>query len=335
MSLDLILWVAVVALALSAGWLTLPRGDALDWERLFKLAMVTGVRGPIEAEDGGVEEWLRQGRARVWYHPASRGLLDKLRSPERASIPVPALDGERALVERLGGLSSVTERVKAVFASGADEALYEDPAAQGEEWDLARILGPGAGWDDVAAWTEGVTEVLVRRAEHQTWAVIGDVALAAALRAVLGERVVDVEDLDTLQDHVPRMSDRLVLVARGGRGLFEYLHDSERLRDQVSAVIGVDLENDPKWLQAHFDNIRFDTELNRATPYFHLAFLDEDADLDAYERSLLPIPAVPDTLRVVLEPIDLGVLPGPADGCPSDLLARSLLIVVSARLALS
>ena len=333
MSLDLALWIAVVVLALVAGWLTLPRAVALDWERLFKLALVTGLRGPIEADQGGVEAWLAAGRARVWYHPASRGLVAKLREPSLADVPVPALPGERALVERLAALEAPAERLRAVFEPGPDEVLYEDPEAMGEGWDLAAILGPGAGWEQVATWDESVGEVLRRRAEHHTWAVHGDPALAAALAEVLGDRVREVGSTEELLPLVPRMADRLVLVGRGWQELLPELAGSEELRNQVSAVVLLDLEADPAWLGEHFDNVRFDTDLNRATPYFHLAFVDE-LDVDRLEASLLPVPAVPDTLRVVLEPIDLGVLPGPAADYPPDLLARSLLIVVSARLAL-
>jgi len=330
---DLVLWILVVLIALIAGWLTLPRSAALDWERLFKLALVTGLRGPIEAREGTPEEWIRAGRERVWYHPASRGLLQKLRSPESYDIPVPALAGERALLEKLAAVEGGA-RLKTLFEGGDDELLYDDPTTLGPEWDLAKILGPGAGWDDLAAWKPTVPEVLVRRAEHHTWAVLGDAALFEALAEVLGDRVKAIESLDELAPLVPKMSDRLVLVARGDTGLFPHLHKHVPLRDQVAAVVGIDLDNDPAWLAEHFDNEAFDTELNRITPYFHVAFLEGEPDLEAFERSLLQIPAVPDTLRVVVEPIDLGVLPGPAADCPPDLLARSLLIVVSARLAL-
>ncbi|HJN76111.1 MAG TPA: hypothetical protein QGF58_19420 [Myxococcota bacterium] len=335
MTLEVVLWIAVVVLALWAGWLTLPRSMALDWERLFKLALVTGIRGPIEARDGGVDEWLRAGRERVWYHPAARSLVAKLRDPAAFVVPVPTLSGERALMEKLSSLEDPSARLVEVFEQGGDEPLYEDPAGFGPDWDLARILGPGAGWEEVATWSDSVVEVLRRRAEHHKWAIVGHPILARSLAQVLGERVVEVDDLEELSGLVPRMSDRVVIVTLGATGLFEHLHEAPALRDQVAAVVGIDLENDPAWLAEHFDNEAFDTEVNRATPYFHLAFVERDPDLDRLEASLLPVPQVPDTMRVVLEPIDLGVLPGPVADCPPDLLARALLIVVSARLALA
>ncbi|MCP4497310.1 MAG: hypothetical protein GY825_11085, partial [Phycisphaeraceae bacterium] len=106
----------------------------------------------------------------------------------------------------------------------------------------------------------------------------------------------------------------------------------EGLRNRITAVVGLSLALDDAWMAEHFNHVEFDTEVHRAAPWFHLAFLERESES---ALGTLPVPEVPPTGRAVLDPIDLGALPGPASVYPGDLLARSLLIVVAARLALS
>lgn len=334
--MDIALWVLAAALALYAGWLTLPRPVELDWERFFKLAMVTVIRGPLEEKEASAEEWMEAGRNQVWFHPAARQLEAKVADPAGYEPPFPARAGERALLEVLAQLPAA-ERLQATFALGADEGLYDDPANLGEDWQLAPILGPDVDWDAVAGWSEKVTDGLVRRHEVARWVLMGADPLIEPLRQALGDEAVLVvaEDaVEVLDDALSQLSDRAVFVAHGERvdHLVRLLHARPDLRDKALAIVALQARFDPSWMEEHFDHVSMDTELSRATPYFHLWFGEDLAGLPA---SRWPSPEVPATGRISVAPIDLGLLPGGLDAADPVVLGRALLLTVTARVALS
>lgn len=334
--MDLALWVVAAILALYAGWLTLPRPVDLDWERFFKLAMVTVVRGPLEDEGASAETWMEAGRRLVWYHPAGRQLDRKIADPEGYEPPFPALPGERALLERLAA-EAPEDRLKSTFSSGADDVLYDDPGALGQAWQLTNILGPEADWDGVASWSEAVLAGIKRRHTHTRWVLLGVEGLAAPLRAALGDDAVILpagEIAEELEKVLTELADRAVFVAAGTQadGLARMLHARPGLRDKALAVVALAGEFDVAWMAENFDHETMDTELSRATPYFHAFFGD---DLDAVAGSQWPTPDVPATGRVSVEPVDLGLLPGSLDGADAKVLARALLLTVTARVALA
>ena len=129
--LDLALWALVAVLLAAAIHMSLPRPPALDWELHFKITLLGLLRGEIEAAGDVAQDWLEVGRSRVWYHPAGRDLDRKLVDPESYEIPVPAREGERALVEALSRLEPEA-RLEQTFGGGSDEILYEDPDFLGE-----------------------------------------------------------------------------------------------------------------------------------------------------------------------------------------------------------
>ena len=335
--MNAVLWAAVVVLVLYAGWLTLPRPVDLDWERFFKLSMVTLLRGPVEEEAGSSEAWMEQGRERVWFHPASRDLELKLRDPAGYTPPFPSLPGERALLERLAALPP-EERLAAVFSSGQDELLYDDPVSFGEDWDLAPILGPEVSWELVAHWNPPVAEGLRRRHDRTRWVLFGEAAaLAPALEEALGEGSVAVAPQEGaeafLDELLPDLADRVVMVAFGEacQSLARLLQGQAGLRDKTLAVIALQACFDAAWMEASFDHESMDTEVSRATPYFSLWFAG--AGLEGLAASRWPSPEVPATGRVSVDPIDLGLLPG--EPALDETLGRALLLCVTARVALS
>ncbi len=338
MSLDLVLWVLVVGLALYAAWLTLPRSVDLDWERFFKLSLVTLIRGPLEEQEASAEQWMEAGRAQVWYHPASRDLELKLRDPAGYEPPFPTREGERALLERLQQ-TEPDERLAAVFAGGADELLYDDPEGLGEVWQLAGILGPEVGWESVATWSPELLAGLVRRHEHTRWALLGAERLAEPLREVLGEGSVllapEQEAAEFFEQELSQLSDRVVFVAAGKHAdrLVRMLHEHPGLRDKARAVVALQAAFDGEWMAACFGHESMDTEIAWATPYLHLFFAGEG--IGGLESSRWPTPPVPATGRVSVESVDLGLLPGSLEGYDARLLARALLVAVTARVALS
>ncbi len=343
MTLDALLWAVVAVLALIAGWLSLPRPPVLDWERFFKTALVTLIRGPLEAADATAAEWLAASRARVWYHPATRHLVAKLTAPEAFEVPVPALPGERALVEDLARLEGLDQRLARTFTDEprADEVLFDDPAELGEAYDPVPVLGPEADW-----------EGLRRRLAHTRWVVVEAPRLAEVLAAVLGpDRVVQAEAVDAeglgeaAPAWLPETADRVVWLAAGAGAerVARALHASPGLRDRTRAVVAVAgrLGGEARaWLDAHFDHAAFDTELSRTTPWFHLGFVDAGhGELGepglALRDTAWPRPADPDNGRFALETVDLGVLPGRWADTEPELLGRALLLTLVQRLALS
>ena len=334
--MDIALWVLAAALALYAGWLTLPRPVELDWERFFKLAMVTVIRGPLEEEEASAEQWMEAGRQQVWFHPAARQLDAKVADPGGYEPPFPALPGERALLEVLAGLP-VAERLHATFALGADDVLYDDPANLGEGWQLPPILGPDADWDAVASWSEKVIDGLKRRHEVARWVLMGADPLVEPLRLALGDEavlVVGEDAAEVLDQQLAQLSDRAVFVAHGDRvdHLVRLLHARPDLRDKALAIVALQANFDAAWMAENFDHVSMDTELSRATPYFHVWF---GGDLTSLSTSRWPDPEVPATGRVSVAPIDLGLLPGDLDTADPVVLGRALLLTVTARVALS
>lgn len=348
--LDAVLWLLAIGLALAAAWWTLPRPVALDWERLFKLTLITLIRGEVERAGGDAEAWLTAGRARVWYHPGGRGLVAKLLNPQAVQPPVPARPGELGLLEALRAAPDPHARLALITQGGGDEPLYEDPASLGPGWDLAAMLGQGASWEAVAAWGPAVGAALARRNDRVCWVQIGGgLELVAALRAA-GVRAEGCADPDaaeltkSLHEWTPEPADRLVLllVDRGASAGVEALLADPSLRDRVRAVVavGADLGGATGALLAErFTHEALDTELARRVPYLHLAFADPGVDPLGepglpLAHTAWPTPPPSRVGRESVEVLDLGLLPGPRAALGAERLARALLIVVSARLAL-
>ncbi len=352
---DALLWVAAAALAGAAVWLTLPRPVALDWELYFKLAMASALRGEVEAAGGSVEDWVSRCRARLWYHPGGRELGLKLRDPAGYSPPVPALPGERALLEALAR-SAPERRAGWLLSEGfSDERLYGDPSELGEAYDLERVLGPGAGWEALAGGTAAFIEALRRRNAHNIWVVVGGGGLAAGLAEALAELLGaahsahisggDPEVLARALDGLLEAgADRLVLIVLGGAAgaLLRCLHAEPRLRDRTRMVLGVGAALGPErsWLAEHFDHEQMDTEISRALPYAHLGFVLPGAAV--FGEPGLPLvdtafhaPPVPPSGRAAIEILALGPLIGPSADFPPSLLARSLAVTATARLVLN
>lgn len=277
-----------LALALYAGWRSLPRPVERDGERLLKVSLATVLRGPVEAEGGTIAQWSAAVLPAVLYHPAGREPEAKLLRPDPAALPTPALPGERGLVEELARIESPVARLQAMYvgAEAAAEALLTDPALHGEAWDLSRHLAPDLSWDDVAAWSEGLLAVLGRRLGHLVAveaiaAGSGDgadgagsgIPLAEALPGEGGGIVPvpasvseqawtgEAEDWEPgeaeealsalLLGHCERPEQRLVLVARGNAAgpLLRAICGVLALKDRVAAVLLVD----PQWSPAERD----------------------------------------------------------------------------------
>lgn len=342
MSAQTLVEVAAAGLALWAAWKSLPRAPKRDWERLFKVALATVLRGEVEAEGGDVAAW--QERLQVLpYHPAGRQPELRLERPDPATLPSPALEGERALVERLRGLPDAPSRWHHMFTEdhrGLD-ALMSDPALLGPDYDPVSRFGPEATWDAIAAWSEAWLAGLRRRLDHVVLVDFGS-PLAEALReAGPGLSIVQLDPpgddpepcLVALAALLEDPARRLVLICPAPHvlALLQLLHANPGLRDRLLALLCPGGLLAPpaaqSWLQAHFNHTEMEPELQRAIPYLSWVEVDPARPLDANWRGQrFPNPPVPDSGRRSIDPIDLGPLVQGA--LPAPVLARATCVLI-------
>jgi len=333
MSLEIIIELAVLAMAIAAAWLSLKPAPPLDWERLWKVALATVIRGEVEVADGGPDQWWERLSV-VPYHPAGRDAYAKLLSPQLDDIAVPALEGERQLVNRLMKVDTVSERADIMYreAEAASLALMADPAELGPAYDPESVLAPGVTWESIAAWDSTTQAAVARRLSDVVVAVVGR-DTEALLQAVPQVEVVAIEGVNeaAFASALTESQKRLVVIAEGTsvRDFISLLKDAPGLRDRLLAVIilGTDLESDvpDSWIQTHFQHKDFDTELNRRTLY--MAVTDPGEDWRDASGQRFPEPPVPPSGWAPIEAVDLGPLPI-AKQDPR-LLARALWILLT------
>lgn len=350
MSWDLGVGLLSLVVALLAGWLSLPRPPALDWQRLFKVGLSVLTAAEVEAETGAadpsaVEEWRRRVLAAVLWHPEVVDAGAAL----RGFGPVGTGGGEeRGWSRRLADLPDARARLRALLDDEAGQReLFGDPAELGAEHDPATWLGANASWEHVAAWDEGLRAALRRRFQGVRIVLDGlSPALSAALEEALEPSAflrlpepVEADEeaaaealFEPVEAVLAQPSDRLVLVAQGtaaNRTLAAMIRGAG-LRDRCLVVLLLAPTLRPEIL-ARFDNEHLDTELKRSVPYLVLADLDFLApSVDALEAQRLPAPAPLPSGRAAVERIDLGVVH--LAGLPPRVLARGLLLLLATRL---
>ena len=336
--IDLALWGSAGVLTAATLWWARPQPLALDWERFFKLTLLTQIRGSIERDGGKPQDWAREGRERVWFSPAAREPFGKLLRPSPRYLQVPALPGELGLTQALQALPTPSERLARIFGEEQDAELYEEPESAGDAWRLPQYLGQGADWDSLASWAETIPDAIQRKGQ-QVWIQLGalDLPLSAILPRSARVSPSTPEDTAKAIDALgPEGADRFVLLAQGrdAEVLLETLHSFDGLRDRVLAVILInpELEERQDWLKESFNHQGFDTELARPTGWFQLRFLPPQAtDEEIQHRAhALPKPAPLQTGRISIELVDLGLLPGSLQQVDREWLSRSLVLTVLA-----
>ena len=324
--------ILVLALAVVAAWLSVRPAPDLDWERLWKTTLATVIRGDVEARGGDFSEWWKRLSV-VPYHPAGRDARTKLMAPSLEGIPVPAIEGERALVERLIEYESVADRWAEMYRndSVAEEALTSDPDQLGAAYDPSAAIGPDVQWEDVARWTAAAQSSIARRVSDVVVAVVG-FDTEPLIAAVPHARVVPVSVSDdlvqSLLSHCSESHDRLVILVAGESvsPTIEALHADPALRDRVLAVLSVaaDWSGKEDWLDENFQHQSFDTELNRRTLY--LAVSEGSPDKVGVATQTFPDPPVPASGWAPIEAVDLGLLPVKEQN--PELLARALWVLL-------
>jgi hypothetical protein len=305
-----------------------------------------------------VEAWEREVVRLVPYHPAGRLPERKVSNPVAAQIPGAALPGELALVEALAKRPDAAARWAFLYdedEAGLDARL-DDPSALGEGYDWARLLGPGASWDALAAWGGGDRAFLaaVRRAVPAVWVLVDGrrpSGVLDALAAELGDlarRVAWDGDLRAaLRGAAAERDARVVVVGEeaGVASVLRVLADDADLRDHVIAVasiggvIGGRTDEDgpfaeaacKDWLAARFKQTELDTDVVRLTPYLAVQWLDRAAWPPGVpglplQNARFPEPSGENATATTIESVDLGPLPPEA---PADLVARALIAVVA------
>ncbi|MGB0637769.1 MAG: hypothetical protein ACPGTU_00450 [Myxococcota bacterium] len=336
---EMVEWFCLL-LAIVAAWMSVRPAPPLDWERLWKVSLATVIRGQVEAAQGDQGAWWEQLKLQVPYNPVGRLGDAKLHSPNLTDIPVPALEGEQSLVERLARLETPADRWVEMFHNdeAAVEALLSNPAELGPAYDPGSVMAPGIDWESVALWTDTVQAAIARRLTDVIVVTFGFDG-AAMREAVPHVRVVGFEevDIDAILESAPQSHERLVLIAASDLGfpMVQALHASPELRDRVLAVMsmGVDWVADGRqeWMDENFSHLAMDTELNRHTPYMSVVNVDPSRPELGWANQVFPVPEVPPSGWTPVESIDLGPLP--LSEQEPGLLARALWVLLCFRLA--
>lgn len=341
--------IVALGLAMWAAVKSIPRPPALDWERLFKVALATVVRGEIERGGGDLAAWEGAVLGRVLYHPAAGDQPEaKLTDPATAPVPVPARPGERALVEALTRLPDPAARFRWMYTEdhAAAAGLFLHPEELGAAYDPAHALAPGLDWEAVAAWTPPVQQALARRLSHLVLVDLGGVfgghlaASAPGLRGVSQDEGPQGEALAlALLAHLSQSSDRLALFTRGPHTLrlIQAMRVSPALVDRTAAVISVAAElgatpEERDWLAQNFTHDGLEPELHRAIPYVSLLSAAPDGEGPLpWARQRFPVPPPVESGRDAIQTIDLGPLV--LDQLQPEHVARALGLLLARRLS--
>ena len=341
MTIEMAVEILALLVAIWATWLTIPRPPALDWERLFKTALATVIRGEVEAENGDAKAWEERLRSEVPYHPAGRDLERWLSAPDMDTIQTPALDGERALVAALSILPDPVARYQ--HATGGDpkglDLLMSDPAWLGPDYDPASILGPGATWDGIAAWSPEVVEGLMRRLSHLVFVGVGSRDWAA-LCPVPGIRIQTVENATTeqlkqqVESALERASDRLIFGVTDGHSdvVLQLMTEDMLIRDRVLGVVSIGVDVCTPWAKAAWTHHGMEPELHRRIPFISMVDVDGAQPLARdWAMQRFWEPDVPEGSRKSIQAIDLG--PVPLAALSDRVLGRALWTTLTFRLA--
>ena len=315
MSVESMVEVLVLLLAVGAAILSLRPAPPLDWEHLWKIILATVIRGEVEAAGGDQATWWDRLSV-VPYHPAGRDSPSKLIRASVDDLKTPALEGERALVERLAAIGSPADRWQSMYREDphAQESLMQNPMELGQAYDPSAPLAPGVSWDGIAEWSAPVQAAIGRRLADVVVAVVGrDVKPmmdAAPHASVVAVQDASEEGLLGLMSHPHQ---RLVLVVEGDAAfeMVQTLHCAPLLRDRVLVMLSLGGsfggEERSGWLDAHFQHLQFDTEINRRTLY--VAMTDMGSE-DIHPRvQHFTVPEVPPSGWAPIEAVDLGPIP--------------------------
>lgn len=322
--IDIALFVSAVGLIGLAAWLQRRRPPALEPERLFKTTLATLLQGGVEGElrEGitqkesrlAMERWADSVRRALFFHPSWREGWAKLDDPLRWDLPIPAGEGELALIEALRSLSPGKDRFECFLQGEHQSLLLEDPTQLGAAYDPGRWLAPDLHWEHVARANEPLERALARRLDAlQILLVHGPELAADALGVeagfvkVLHTTRLELQGAPLAPQEMERVvakaleglrgpADRLALVGLGDSGLalVGAMAGSAELRERVTIVtlLGVPLLGIPEppegreelteeamksWLK---DNIRqetLDVELHRSTPWILLPRVRPDS----------------------------------------------------------
>jgi len=218
-------------------------------------------------------------------------------------------------------------RTEPLLGRGELDVIYEDPADFGTGYDLTPTLGMGADWESVASDAALVRERLLERDSALHWVVRGGEAVGALEGLVTHFHRMDGPRealMDELGELLSDLSRRVVFVGEGAAAQewTELLHAEAGLRDRTLALVGIEAELKAAWLEEHFSHEAMDTELERHTAFFHLAF-------EGVEERGWPQPPVPDSLRTSVVAEELGPLLVPRGAEPDLLWAQALVLTIA------
>jgi hypothetical protein len=231
-----------------------------------------------------------------------------------------------------GDFKAWVGRCESLTGRGESDGVYDDPADFGPDYALANSLGMGVDWERLAEAPEEIIARLLERGKDVIWICRGGAMHAALAEIVPNVVVMDGPEADLFQelsDLLSARESRVVLLGQGvaAQEWTTLLHAQEGLRDRTLAVVGVQGLLDFEWMSAHFDHESMDTELERLTPYFQLAFT-EDGSAPGWLQ-----PDTPLSERVSVDSVELGPLPCKRADSPDSYWALALVLTLNHRFA--
>ena len=312
MTEPLTLCVAACALllAIAIGILRRPRLPALDGERWFKTFLSTMLRGKVDGDGGTAETWERMVHRYTTYHPAARRPEEMVEDPAHYEFTEPELEGQRALVERLGRMKDVASRWAFLFVDEEHGVMTRlaDPQELGDNYAPSTWLGPECTWERIADSAVSGKELArhLSRAGEPRWGVVGDEQAHPIHQRVKSNLLAELQDMawevkwsgetdpveTVVSDFASKtraVSDRFVAVGigRGAFLLLRALESDPGLRDRVLAIVAIggdfmgqaeeglfETSKVQAFMKESFNYQSMDTELARETTCFSLSWWD-------------------------------------------------------------
>lgn len=196
-------------------------------------------------------------------------------------------------------------RCEPLTGRGEMDYVYEDPADFGEGYSLETSLGMGADWELLASDSGEIRSRLLQRNPEIHWVIRG-CDWAESLSGWIQHCHFMDGPKETLMDELGELlsdlSRRVIFVGEGiaAQEWTELLHAEAGLRDRTLAVLGINAELNTEWMDANFNHVTMDTELERKTAFFHLGF-ESDGNQKGW-----PQPPEPDSQRVSVYAEELG-----------------------------
>jgi hypothetical protein len=280
MTIDLWIEIAIVCLIFWAVWKSIPKNPDLNWKYFHSLVVATLIRGELETVNAASEDWLKEIKILVSFHPDFAGVNDIF--IENNETP------EQKWQEWFHDDDVI------------EKHLMDDPEILGANFKPSALIT----WQDLAEQNDVINQTLLRKFAHAI--IVGQSSRAKEFADLLNIPLYsDVLDIDKLSDAWKEKKQRFIFVGQDDecQEMLVFMHEFPAVRDRVLSMIFVDGKFDTEWLNSHFTHEKMDAEANHAIPYILWSYIDP-ASIVPWQT--IPKPPEPTSNWYSIEIIDLG-----------------------------